>query len=261
MTDTSSFEAGGPVPRGAAAEGERLQKVLARAGLGSRRACELLIDAGRIMVNGHVISGQGKRVLPTDEIRLDGNLIPRNEDLVVLMLNKPRGIVSAMSDDRGRACLDDFVNDRTERLFHIGRLDADTSGLLLLTNDGELANRLAHPKHAVAKTYRATVPGPVGVDVAPRLREGVDLDDGPARADAFRVVTEHEGRAIVEIVLHEGRNRIVRRMLAAVGHPVIDLVRTQLGPLQLGGLKPGAIRELSGQQVRDLYAAADPTDA
>ena len=177
------------------------------------------------------------------------------------MLNKPRGIMSAMSDDRGRPCLMDFVADRPERLFHVGRLDADTSGLLLLTNDGELANRLAHPRHAVAKTYRATVPGPVGRDVGRRLQSGVDLDDGPARADSFRVVSEHGDRSIVEIVLHEGRNRIVRRMLDAVNHPVIDLVRTQLGPLQLGGLKPGHLRELTSEQIRQLYAAADPSDA
>lgn len=242
-------------------EPERLQKVLARAGLGSRRRCEILIDRGRIQVNGRVVTEQGTRVGPADEIRFDGALIPRNEQLVVLMLNKPRGIVSAMSDDRGRPCLAEFVAERPERLFHVGRLDADTSGLLLLTNDGELANRLAHPRHAVAKTYRATVPGPVTRDVGRRLSAGVELDDGPAHADSFRVVSEHGHRAIVEIVLHEGRNRIVRRMLDAVGHPVIELVRTQLGPLQLGGLKPGQVRELSGDQIRSLYAAADPTDA
>jgi pseudouridine synthase len=242
-------------------EPERLQKVLARAGLGSRRRCEILIDRGRIQVNGRVVTEQGTRVVPGDEIRFDGDLIPRNEHLVVLMLNKPRGIVSAMSDGRRRPCLAEFVVDRPERLFHVGRLDADTSGLLLLTNDGDLANRLAHPRHAVSKTYRATVPAPVGREVGRRLRVGVELDDGLARADSFRVVNEHGPRAIVEIVLHEGRNRIVRRMLDAVGHPVIELVRTQLGPLQLGGLKPGQLRELTGEQIRALYAAADPTDA
>lgn len=242
-------------------DGERLQKVLARAGLGSRRYCEILIDRGRIEVNGRVVTEQGVRVGPADEIRFDGALLPRNESLVVLMLNKPRGVVSAMSDDRGRPCLDDFVADRPERLFHVGRLDADTSGLLLLTNDGELAQRLAHPRHAVAKTYRATVSAPVSPDVGRRLLAGVELDDGPARADSFRVVTVHRDRAIVELVLHEGRNRIVRRMLAEVGHPVLELVRTAVGPLHLGGLKPGSIRALTTQQVRDLYAAADPTDA
>lgn len=237
-------------------DGERLQKVLARAGLGSRRACEILIDRGRVTVNGRLVQEQGVRVGATDEIRVDGDLIPRNEDLTVLLFNKPRGVVSAMSDDRGRPCLSDYVGGRPERLFHVGRLDVDTSGLLLLTNDGELAQLLAHPRHAVAKTYRATVPGPVSAAVGRRLTGGVQLDDGPARADSFRVVSTHKDRAIVEVTLHEGRNRIVRRMLAEVGHPVIDLVRTQLGPLQLAGVKPGHLRELSAAQVRALYAAA-----
>ncbi len=237
-------------------EGERLQKVLARAGLGSRRACEILIDRGRVSVNGRTVSEQGVRVGPADEIRVDGNVIPRNEELTVLLLNKPRGVVSAMSDDRGRPCLADFVADRPERLFHVGRLDADTSGLLLLTNDGELANLLAHPRHAVAKTYRATVPGPLPGSVGRSLLAGVELDDGPASADSFRVVSTHGDRAIVELTLHEGRNRIVRRMLDAVGHPVIDLVRTQVGPLQLAGVKPGRLRELTNTEVRALYAAA-----
>ena len=237
-------------------EGERLQKVLARAGLGSRRACEILIDRGRVSVNGRTVSEQGVPVGPADEILVDGNVIPRNEELTVLLLNKPRGVVSAMSDDRGRPCLADFVADRPERLFHVGRLDADTSGLLLLTNDGELANLLAHPRHAVAKTYRATVPGPVPGSVGRSLLAGVELDDGPASADSFRVVSTLGDRAIVELTLHEGRNRIVRRMLDAVGHPVIDLVRTQVGPLQLAGVKPGRLRELTNTEVRALYAAA-----
>lgn len=236
-------------------EGERLQKVLARAGLGSRRACEVLIAKGRVSVNGHRVTEQGRRVLPTDEIRVDGDPLPRNENLVVLMLNKPVGMLSAMTDDRGRPCVGDLVADRRERLFHVGRLDADTSGLLLLTNDGDLANRLAHPRHEVPKTYRATVRGPVPPAVGRRLRHGVELDDGPARADAFKVLDQHGSRTLVEIRLHEGRNRIVRRMLDAVGHPVQELVRTQLGPLQLGGLKPGMFRRLDSRTVRHLYAA------
>lgn len=237
--------------------GERLQKVLARAGLGSRRRCEQLIDAGRVSVNGRTVDTQGLRVWPSDVIRFDGEPIPRNADLVVIMLNKPTGVMSAMSDDRGARTLAEFVADRPERLFHVGRLDVDTSGLLLLTNDGELANQLAHPRHEVSKTYRATVRGPVPRSVGRRLRAGVDLADGMARADAFRVVSSQGDRAIVEISLHEGRNRIVRRMLEAVGHPVQALVRTQLGPLNLGGLKPGRSRDLTPEQVRALYAAAD----
>lgn len=242
-------------------DGERLQKVLARAGLGSRRSCELIIAAGRVTVNGKPVTAQGVRVHPHDEIRVDGALLPRNEELVVLMINKPTGVVSAMSDDRGRPCLDQFVADRPERLFHVGRLDADTSGLLLLTNDGILAQQLAHPRHEVSKTYRATVPGPVGKGVARRLTQGVELDDGPARADSFRVISSHDDRAIIEITLRQGRNRIVRRMLAAVGHPVIDLVRLSVGPLRLDGLRPGGVRELTQGQVRELYAAADPSGA
>ena len=242
-------------------DGERLQKALARAGLGSRRACELIIESGRVSVNGRPVRAQGVRVSPDDEIRVDGDLLPRNEDLVVLMINKPTGVMSAMSDDRGRPCLDQFVADRPERLFHVGRLDADTSGLLLLTNDGELAHRLAHPRHEVAKTYRATVPSPVNKGVARTLTTGIDLDDGPAAADAFRVVSSHGDRAIVEITLHQGRNRIVRRMLAAAGHPVIDLVRLSVGPLRLDGLRPGRVRQLTQRQVRDLYAATDPAGA
>lgn len=238
-------------------EGERLQKVLARAGLGSRRRCEQLIAAGRVSVNGRTVDTQGCRVTPSDEIRFDGEPIPRNPDLVVIMLNKPTGVMSAMSDERGARTLQEFVADRPERLFHVGRLDVDTSGLLLLTNDGELANQLAHPRHAVSKTYRATVSGPVPTAVGRRLRAGVELSDGMARADAFRVVSTQGDRAIVELSLHEGRNRIVRRMLDAVGHPVQELVRTRLGPLSLGGLKPGRSRELTAEQVRALYAAAE----
>lgn len=235
-------------------EGERLQKVLARAGLGSRRYCEVLIGRGRVSVDGEVVTEQGRRVRPGDEIRVDGDLIPRNEELVVLVVNKPVGVLSAMHDDRGRACVGDLVADRPERLFHVGRLDADTSGLLLLTNDGDLAQRLAHPRHEVSKTYRATVPGPVPGSVGRQLRQGIELDDGPARADAFRVVSEQGDRAIVEIRLHEGRNRIVRRMLAAVRHPVLELVRTELGTLHLGGLRPGALRQLDRREVLALYA-------
>jgi len=240
-------------------DGERLQKVLARAGLGSRRACERLIERGKISVNGVTIEHQGVRVTPTDEIRVDGKLVPRNTELVVLLLNKPKGMVTTMSDDGGRPCVGDLVADRPDRLFHVGRLDADTTGLLLLSNDGDLTNRLMHPSHEVRKTYRATVPGPVASSVGSALMKGVALADEPPAPipDTFRVVTEHGARAIVEISLHSGRNRIVRRMLAAVGHPVEELTRTQLGPLHLGSLRPGQLRELTQAEVRDLYAASE----
>lgn len=236
--------------------GERLQKVLARAGVGSRRYCEVLIDRGRVAVNGRVVAEQGRRVHPDDEIRVDGKLIPRNEDLVVLALNKPPGVLSAMHDDRGRRCVGDLVTDRRERLFHVGRLDADTAGLLLLTNDGDLANRLAHPSREVRKVYRATVAGPVPASVRRRLLAGIDLEDGPIRADRFTVVSNHGDRALVELALHSGRNRIVRRMLAAVGHPVLELVRTEIGPLRLGGLRRGHLRTLTKAEVRALYDAS-----
>jgi pseudouridine synthase len=238
------------------AAGERLQKVLARAGIGSRRACELLIEQQRVSVNGAVVRRQGVRVLPGDEIRIDGTLVPTDPDTLVLMLNKPSGVVTSMSDEHGRPCVGDLVARRPERLFHVGRLDAETTGLLLLTNDGELANLLTHPRHEVAKTYRATVRAPVARSVAKQLRAGVDLDDGPAAVDRFAVVAEHGDRAIVEVQLHSGRNRIVRRLLAAVGHPVQELVRIRVGPLSLGGLAPGASRPLTAAEVRALYAAA-----
>ncbi|MBE7186762.1 pseudouridine synthase [Jatrophihabitans endophyticus] len=248
---------------GAAAEGIRLQKVLAAAGVGSRRACEELIAAGRVKVDGSVAE-LGARVDPqTAVVEVDGDRVTVRDDLVYLALNKPRGVLSAMSDDRGRRTLAEFVGDRPERLFHVGRLDNDSEGLLLLTNDGELAHRLTHPSFGVQKTYLATVPAPVGKAVGRRLLAGVDLDDGPARADAFRVVQQHEDRAIVEIVLHEGRKHIVRRMLDEVGHPVSRLVRTRIGPVHLGGQRAGTTRPLTRAELADLHRLADsaPTGA
>ncbi len=234
----------------------RLQKVLAAAGLGSRRACEALIAAGRVEVDGRIVREQGVRVDPqTAVVRVDGQRVPTAAGTVVVAVNKPRGMLSAMADDRGRPCLGDLVSDRSERLFHVGRLDADTEGLILLTNDGELANRLAHPSFAVAKTYRATVPGPLPRGVGRQLLGGVELEDGPARADSFRVVQSLPGQVLVEIVLHEGRNHIVRRMLEAVGHPVTALVRTRVGPIALGQQRPGTVRVLSGAESRALYTA------
>lgn len=240
----------------AAPAGERLQKVLARAGIGSRRACEGLIAQQRVSVNGETIRVQGTRVQPEDEIRIDGELVPTNPEIQVLMLNKPAGMVTSMADEHGRSCVGDLVADWPQRLFHVGRLDADTTGLLLLTNDGKLTELLTHPRHEVSKVYRATVPGPVPAAVGKQLQQGVELDDGPIRADKFRVVAEHGDRAIVEIRLHSGRNRIVRRMLEEVGHPVLELVRTQIGPVRLSGLAPGSLRELRVDEIRALYAAA-----
>ncbi len=234
----------------------RLQKVLAAAGLGSRRACEQLIAEGRVEVDGQLVLEQGLRVDPTSAvIRVDGARVPTAPGHVVLALNKPRGVHSTMTDDRGRPCVGDLLAGRRERLFHVGRLDADTEGLLLLTNDGELAQRLAHPSHGVPKTYLAQVRGTIERGLGRRLREGVELDDGPVRVDRFAVVATAPGRSMVELVLHEGRKHVVRRLLKEVGHPVEALVRTQVGPVTLGDTKPGRLRALSVQEVGALYAA------
>lgn len=244
------------VPEADAPEGVRLQKVLAQAGVASRRAAEQLILDGRVSVDGHVVTELGSRVDPaTSIIHVDGERVPTAPGLVVLMMNKPRGVITAMTDDRGRPCVGDLIADRPERVFHVGRLDADTEGLLLLTNDGELANRLGHPSHEVAKTYRATVRGAISKQALRQLESGVDLEDGPIACDRARVIQRLEDRSLVEIVLHSGRNRIVRRMLDAVGFPVIDLVRTRIGPLHLGRLRPGQVLPVEGGELRALYTA------
>jgi 23S rRNA pseudouridine2605 synthase len=242
-------------------QGIRLQKVLAAAGLGSRRACEELIAAGRVSVDGEVAE-LGKRVEPqTAVIHVDGDRVIVRDDLVYLALNKPRGVLSAMSDSRGRRTIADLVGDRPERLFHVGRLDADSEGLLLLTNDGDLAHRLMHPSFGVMKTYLATVPAPVSKQVGRQLRAGVLLEDGPVSVDSFRVVQTHGNQAIVEIVLHEGRKHIVRRLLAEVGHPVSRLVRTRIGPVHLGGQRAGTLRPLTRAELADLHRLAESAPA
>jgi 23S rRNA pseudouridine2605 synthase len=236
------------------AELVRLQKVLAGAGVGSRRACEQLIDEGRVEVDGHVVLEQGVRVDPdTAVIKVDGSRIGTTTRHIVLAFNKPRGVHSTMSDDRGRPCVGDYVKGRRERLFHVGRLDADTEGLLILTNDGELSQRLAHPSHGVEKTYLAQVRGTIPRDLGRQLRAGIELDDGPVKVDRFKVVTSAPGRALVEVVLHEGRKHVVRRMLKAVGHPVEGLVRVKVGPIGLGDLRPGSTRVLSPAEAGALY--------
>ena len=240
----------------AASDGVRLQKVLAQAGLGSRRACELLIAEGRVEVNGRTVREQGVRVDPDrDVVRVDGGRIPTAPDMTYLAVNKPAGVLSTMNDDRGRPCLGDLVSGRKERLFHVGRLDADTEGLILLVNDGDLAHRLMHPSFGVRKTYLAEVAGPVARDVGRRLRAGIDLEDGPVAVDSFRLVDAHGPRVLVEVVLHEGRKHVVRRLLEAVGHPVQRLVRTQIGPIMVGDMRPGRSRPLNSAEVRDLYRA------
>ncbi|MGN6606232.1 MAG: pseudouridine synthase, partial [Jatrophihabitans sp.] len=233
-------------------------KVLAAAGVGSRRKSEELIAQGRVSVDGRVVTEQGMRVDPeTAVVHVDGKRVTVRAGMVYLALNKPRGVLSAMSDDRGRPTVGDLVRDRPERLFHVGRLDNDSEGLLLLTNDGELAHKLMHPSFGVSKTYLATVPGPVAREVGRRLKAGVVLEDGPATVDSFRIVQSQPPRAIVEVVLHEGRKHIVRRLLAEVGHPVERLVRTAIGPVRLGGQRPGTLRDLTRDEVGELYRLAE----
>lgn len=238
-------------------EGVRLQKVLAAAGVGSRRKCEVLIERGAVKVDGEVVTQLGVRVDP-DAVKIEvrGKRIVVDDHSVTVVLNKPRGVVSTMSDPQGRPALDTFVSEYPERLFHVGRLDAETTGVLLLTNDGELANRLAHPTHGVPKVYVAKVEGQVGKHLCTQLRAGVDLDDGPVRVTDCAILDVSKGHSLVKVELHEGRNRIVRRMLDKVGHPVVELVRTDFGPIGLGALQPGEVRRLSREEVGALMTVA-----
>ncbi|MDN5858693.1 MAG: rRNA pseudouridine synthase [Pseudonocardia sp.] len=248
-------------------DGVRLQKVLAQAGVASRRAAEDLIAAGRVSVDGKVVREMGRRVHPdTAVVHVDGARIQLREDLVYLALNKPRGILSAMSDDQGRPCVGDLVVERglvgaefdgspRNRLFHVGRLDAETEGLLLLTNDGDLGHRLMHPSYEVEKTYLAEVVGTPARDLGRRLRAGVELDDGPVTVHSFRVVDVMGAKSLVELVVHEGRKHIVRRLLEEVGHPVQRLVRTAVGEVKLGNQRPGRFRPLDQVEIGSLYTS------
>lgn len=234
---------------GAEQEGERLQKVLARAGMGSRRACEELIEQSRVEVNGEIVVEQGMRVdVHQDEIKVDG-LTVAAQSYLFFALNKPAGVVSSMEDPDGRQCLGDYVTNRETRLFHVGRLDTETEGIIMLTNHGELAHRLTHPKYGVKKTYLAAVQGPLPRDLGKRLKDGIQLEDGYARADHFRVVENTGKNYLVEVTLHEGRKHIVRRMLAEAGFPVERLVRTSFGPIPLGDQKSGWLRRLTNTEV------------
>ena len=244
------------------ASGQRLQKVLAHAGVASRRACEQLIADGRVSVDGISVTEAGVRVDPlTQEIRVDGSRILTNPELITLMLHKPAGVVTTMEDPEGRPTVAqygrDYLAEHPElpdslRLVHVGRLDTETEGLLLLSNDGELSHRLMHPSFEIAKTYVAIVEGQVEPWVPRKLRRGIELEDGEARADRVTVKDSGPRGSIVEITLHSGKNRIVRRMLDAVGHPVTRLARTRLGPLRLGNLRPGQTRPLSGEEIAAL---------
>jgi 23S rRNA pseudouridine2605 synthase/16S rRNA pseudouridine516 synthase len=230
---------------------------MAAAGVASRRVSEQLIVEGRVRVNGRVVTELGSRIDPAvDQLEVDGMAVQLDASKRYVMLNKPTGVVSSMRDDRGRPDLTQFAERFPERLFNVGRLDADTSGLLLLTNDGEAANVLAHPSFGVTKTYIATVRGTVVPSTLSKLTRGIELDDGPIVADKARLVQASGGQSIVEITLHSGRNRIVRRMLDEVGHPVTALVRRQFGPLHLGSLKSGATRDLTKIELGQVLTLA-----
>nr|WP_232534170.1 pseudouridine synthase [Plantactinospora sp. KBS50] len=236
---------------------ERLQKVLAAAGVGSRRACEDLIFRRRVTVDGRV-ARLGDKVDPaTAEIMVNGERVITDTRLVYLAFNKPRGVVSTMADEKGRAALADYLDRVDDRVYHVGRLDADSEGLLLLTNDGTLAHRLMHPSYGVSKTYLCEVAGPLARSAGRRLRAGVELSDGPVKVDSFRLVDAVGRTALVELSLHEGRKHIVRRLMEEIGHPVNRLVRTAIGPVRLGDLRPGRTRRLSNAEIAALFKAAE----
>ncbi|MEE6286247.1 pseudouridine synthase [Georgenia sp. MJ173] len=235
--------------------GTRLQKVLAAAGYGSRRACEVLMTNGRVKVDAQVVRELGVRVDPAKAvIHVDDVRLQLDDTMVTLALHKPLGVVSTMSDPDGRPDLSQYVTDR--RLFHVGRLDEQSEGLLLLTNDGDLAHRLTHPSFEIVKTYIATVEGHAERGLARVMRDGIMLEDGLAKADKFTVMDTSPQASIVQIELHEGRNRVVRRMLEEVGHPVTRLVRTRFGTIRLGDLKPGKTRVIAGTELGTLMSAA-----
>ncbi|GAB3554109.1 hypothetical protein GCM10027404_27650 [Arthrobacter tumbae] len=240
-------------------DGVRLQKIMASAGVASRRVCEDMIRDGRVEVDGTIVTDLGVRVdASTAAIHVDGLRLQLNETMMYYAFNKPKGVVSTMEDPEGRPCISDFLKNRKgERLFHIGRLDVATEGLLLLTNDGELTNRLTHPSFEVPKTYLVQVRGPMAHGIGAQMKEGIELEDGIARVDSFRLVDSTPGHVLVEVVIHSGRNRVVRRLFDAIGHPVERLVRTQFGPIRVGDQRQGSIRVLGRQEVGHLLAAVE----
>ncbi len=238
-------------------DGIRLQKVLAAAGVGSRRSCEELIEQGRVAINGIKVTEQGRRVDPAvDHITVDGDPIAAAQGFIVIALNKPSGVVTTMKREDDRATVADYVMNRSDRLFHVGRLDADTEGLLLLTNDGNLAHGLTHPSSEVNKRYLARIKGSATKTELQALIKGVELEDGFAKADSVNIVGSTPGETAIEISIHEGRNRIIRRMCEHIGHEVIQLVRVQFGPIKIGDMKLGKTRVLNHTEVGSLYRAA-----
>jgi len=234
----------------------RLQKVLASAGLGSRRKCEEFIIAGRVTVNGEVIDELGSRVNPeVDIIHVDGVRIAQASGHMVVALNKPRGVVTTMLDEHGRECVGDLVADFEQRLFHVGRLDADTEGLLLLTNDGELSQRLGHPSHGIVKTYLARVSGRVSKADIAKIVAGFPIEGTPVAVTDCKIFESGKSDTVIEISIHEGRNRILRKLFDELGYPVLDLVRTKIGPISLGSLRSGHLRVLENKELGKLYSA------
>ena len=240
-------------------DGVRLQKLMAGAGVASRRVCEQMIEEGRVTVNDQVVTELGVRVNPDEvTVRVDGISLQTDEKLIYMAFNKPKGVVSTMDDPDGRPCINDYLrSSMSQRVFHVGRLDVETEGLLLLTNDGELANRLTHPSYEVPKTYLVQVRGPVESGVGNELKKGVRLEDGVSRVDTFKLVDSTPGHVLIEVSIHSGKNRIVRRMFDAVGYPVEKLVRVEMGPIRIGSQKQGTIRNLSKVEIGELLASVD----
>lgn len=232
---------------------ERLQKVMAEAGVASRRACETLILEGKVKVDGQVVTALGTKVDPEhSKIEVAGTLIGSRQKPIYIILFKPPGYITTASDPRGRRTVMDLLGELPSRVYPVGRLDYDTSGLLLLTNDGSLAHDLMHPSRGVNKTYRVVVQGIPPIEVIKRLRQGVRLEDGLTSPARVILLKEEKGNGLLEITIHEGRNRQVRRMMEAVGYSVLHLKRIAFGPLELGGMKPGEWRFLTQQEISHL---------
>lgn len=235
---------------------QRLQKVIADAGVASRRKAEELIVEGRVRVDGRTIRTLGSKVDPEkSEVEVDGEVITRKKSKIYLALNKPRGILSTLSDPENRPHLGDLLQDRHERLFHVGRLDKDSEGLLLLTNDGDLSHRATHPSFSLPKNYLLELKGMVSKEVAEAFRNGVELDDGMAKVDKLTVLPGQPGRTLFDVVIHDGRNQILRRMGAATGLTIERLIRIGMGPIKLGELTPGKWREIQGAELLSLQKA------
>ena len=241
-------------------DGVRLQKALAAAGVASRRASEELIVQGRVKVNGKVVRELGSRINPLeDQVMVNGQPVQMDPERIYFAFNKPKGVTSTMSDEGGKRCLADYFQE-FDHIFNVGRLDKDTTGLLIMTNDGELSNQLLHPRYEVEKLYVAKVMGKLGRVELQKLKDGVKLEDGLQKADKVRIIDQNDAFSLVEIVLHSGKNRIVRRMFEAVGHPVMDLTRKSFGPIHLKALKLGHYRELSKLEVGLLMQLGQSQD-